>query len=191
MTVPGRARAGRSRPGISSRSRLVMPTSSSILATSMARTVGSGTGIILRCPAPGCSRTAGALWLWWEAPTAADHYGDSCNPCALCPVHHDMVHTGLLTISGDPTDPSDPDGLTFSDGQGRRLEPARPRPPGPGVSPADAAKGSGLPPPDWRHRPVNPSTPAGSPGTDGGPRSPGGRPDAHPITICSASHCSG
>ena len=67
-----------------------------------------------------------------------------------------MVHTGLLTISGDPTDPSDPDGLTFSDGQGRGLEPARPRPPGPGVSPADAAKGSGLPPPDWRHPPGEP-----------------------------------
>jgi hypothetical protein len=42
---------------ISSRFPLVMATSSSTLATSMARTVGSGTGLILRCPAPGCSHS--------------------------------------------------------------------------------------------------------------------------------------
>jgi hypothetical protein len=48
---------------ISSRSRLVMATSSSTFATSMARTVGSGMRGISSCPAPGCSRTAGALLL--------------------------------------------------------------------------------------------------------------------------------
>ena len=62
-----------------------------------------------------------------------------------------MIHTGVLTISGDPTDPSGPDGLTFTDCQGRRLEPAHPRPPDRGVSPADAATGCGLQPPDWQH----------------------------------------
>jgi hypothetical protein len=40
-----------------------------------------------------------------------------------------MVHKGPLTIEGDPTDP---DGLTFTDLQGWRLTPAHPRPPGPG-----------------------------------------------------------
>jgi hypothetical protein len=107
------------------------------------------------CRVPGCDY---ARWLhvhhlqhWTKGGRT-----DPDNLCALCPVHHRMVHTGLLTIWGDPTDPSDPDGLTFTDGQGRKLEPAHPRPPGLGVSPADAAKNSGLPPPDWQHPPGEP-----------------------------------
>ncbi len=107
------------------------------------------------CRVPGCEY---ARWLhihhlkhWTKGGRT-----DPDNLCALCPVHHRMVHTGLLTIFGDPTDTSDPDGLRFTDGQGRRLEPARPRPPGPGVSAADGARDSGLPPPSWHHPPGEP-----------------------------------
>ncbi|MGH9230588.1 MAG: hypothetical protein ACRD07_17995, partial [Acidimicrobiales bacterium] len=75
---------------------------------------------------------------------------DPANLCALCPVHHRMVHAGLLSIEGDPTQP---DGLSFTDHRGRRLEPARPRPPSPGRSAADAASDQGLPPPNWQHPP--------------------------------------
>jgi hypothetical protein len=52
-----------------------------------------------------------------------------------------MVHKGLLTIEGDP---SDPNGLVFTDNRGRQLTPAHPRPPGPG-DPRPAG--------DWQHPP--------------------------------------
>jgi hypothetical protein len=99
------------------------------------------------CRVPGCDYSR---WLhihhirhWTKGgPT------DPENLCALCPVHHRMVHTGLLTITGDPTDLC---GLVFTDDRGRRLEPARPRPPGMGTSPSDAARQQGLPAPDWQH----------------------------------------
>jgi len=107
------------------------------------------------CRVPGCDY---ARWLHihhlvhW---TKGGHT-DPDNLCALCPVHHRMVHRGLLTVTGDPTDPSDPDGLCFTDHRGHRLRPARPRPPATGTPPARAARDQGLPPPDWQHPPGEP-----------------------------------
>jgi hypothetical protein len=80
------------------------------------------------CRVPGCDYSR---WLHVHHIRHWQHGGESDpeNLCCLCPVHHRMVHKGLLTIEGDPTDP---DGLTFTDLQGWRLTPAHPRPPGPG-----------------------------------------------------------
>jgi hypothetical protein len=80
------------------------------------------------CRVPGCDYNR---WLHVHHVRHWQHGGESDpeNLCCLCPVHHRMVHKGLLTIEGGPTDP---DGLTFTDHQGRRLTPAHPRPPGPG-----------------------------------------------------------
>ena len=75
---------------------------------------------------------------------------DPDNLCALCPMHHRMVHAGLLTIDGDPTHP---DGLSFTDHHGRRLQPVPPQPPNPHTPPATAARHQGLPPPTWQHPP--------------------------------------
>lgn len=73
---------------------------------------------------------------------------DPGNLVALCPAHHRMVHKGLLRVEGDPTRS---DGLRFFDGHGRELVPARPRPPAPGMPPAEAATTLGLPDPGWNH----------------------------------------
>ncbi|MGH9288507.1 MAG: DUF222 domain-containing protein [Acidimicrobiales bacterium] len=101
------------------------------------------------CRVPGCDYSR------WLHVHHIQHWSkggptDPQNLCALCPVHHRMVHLGLLTIEGDPADPS---GLTFTDHRGRRLEPARPRPPTPHTSPGDAAQEQGLPQPNWQHPP--------------------------------------
>jgi Domain of unknown function (DUF222)/HNH endonuclease len=101
------------------------------------------------CRVPGCDQ---ARWLHIHHLVHWTHGGrtDPTNLLALCGRHHRMVHAGRLTISGDP---NDPDGLTFSDHRGRRLEPARPRPPAPGRSATDAAHRQGLLRPDWQHPP--------------------------------------
>ncbi|HYZ97447.1 MAG TPA: HNH endonuclease, partial [Acidimicrobiales bacterium] len=92
------------------------------------------------CRVPGCDYSR---WLHVHHKVHWEHGGptDPDNLLCLCPVHHRMVHKGLLTIDGDPTDPN---GLVFTDNRGRRLTPAHPRPPGPG-DPRPAG--------DWRHPP--------------------------------------
>jgi hypothetical protein len=84
------------------------------------------------CRVPGCDYSR---WLHVHHLVHWEHGGET-NPdnlCCLCPVHHRMVHKGVLTVGGDPTDPTDPDGLTFTDQRGRRLAAAHPRPPDPGT----------------------------------------------------------
>src|SRR5918996_239376 len=92
------------------------------------------------CRVPGCGYSR---WLHVHHLVHWEHGGptDPDNLLCLCPVHHRMVHKGLLTMEGDPTDP---DGLVFTDNRGRQLTPAHPRPPGPG-DPRPAG--------DWRHPP--------------------------------------
>jgi Domain of unknown function (DUF222)/HNH endonuclease len=101
------------------------------------------------CRVPGCDRSR---WLhihhlvhWTDGGRT-----DPDNLLALCTVHHRMVHLGLLTIGGDP---GRPDGLAFTDSQGRQLRPAPPRPPCPGTSASEAAHHHGLAPPQWQHPP--------------------------------------
>jgi hypothetical protein len=69
------------------------------------------------CRVPGCTQKH---WLHihhlvhWEdgGPT------ESCNLCALCPLHHRLHHLGLLEIRGDP---NTRDGLHFFDKHGREI----------------------------------------------------------------------
>jgi Domain of unknown function (DUF222)/HNH endonuclease len=104
------------------------------------------------CRVPGCDQ---ARWLhvhhlrhWTDGGRT-----DPDNLFALCPAHHRMVHEGVLSVAGDPTEPG---GLTFADDQGRRLEPARPRSPSPDSPTAHAARELGLPAPEWQHPPGEP-----------------------------------
>jgi Domain of unknown function (DUF222)/HNH endonuclease len=104
------------------------------------------------CRVPGCDQ---ARWLhvhhlrhWMDGGRT-----DPDNLFVLCPAHHRMVHQGLLSIEGDPTKPA---GLSFTDDRGRRLEPARPRPPSPGSSAAHVARDLNLPAPKWQHPPGEP-----------------------------------
>src|SRR5919106_1316182 len=92
------------------------------------------------CRVPGCDYSR---WLHVHHKVHWEHNGptDPHNLLCLCPVHHRMVHKGLLTIDGDP---SDPNGLVFTDNRGRRLTPAHPRPPGP-----DEPRAAG----QWQHPP--------------------------------------
>ncbi|HET6835808.1 MAG TPA: HNH endonuclease, partial [Acidimicrobiales bacterium] len=101
------------------------------------------------CRVPGCDQ---ARWLHIHHLVHWTHGGgtDPDNLLALCPAHHRMVHHGLLAIRGHP------DGLTFIDHYGRRLEPARPQPPHPDTSSAQAARHQGLSPPQWQHPPGEP-----------------------------------
>jgi hypothetical protein len=77
------------------------------------------------CRVPGCAQRR---WLHihhlhhWEVGGRTD----PDNLCALCPFHHRMLHRGHVFIAGDP---ETPDGLTFTDNQGRQLTPARVKPP--------------------------------------------------------------
>ena len=74
------------------------------------------------CVLPGCNQQR---WLHihhirhWEngGPT------ESPNLCALCPMHHRLLHAGLVTIDGDP---SVPFGLMVRDRLGRVLRPPPP-----------------------------------------------------------------
>jgi Domain of unknown function (DUF222)/HNH endonuclease len=101
------------------------------------------------CRVPGCDQSR---WLHIHHLVHWTHGGstDPGNLLSLCALHHRLVHRGLLTIEGDP---SHFDGLTFTDKHGRRLQPARPRPPRSGTSSAEAAHDQGLPPPQWQHPP--------------------------------------
>jgi hypothetical protein len=104
------------------------------------------------CRVPGCDQ---ARWLhihhlrhWLDGGRT-----DPDNLFVLCPTHHRMVHQGLLSIEGDPTEPG---GLTFADDRGRRLEPARQRCPIPVFPIADVAGDLNLPAPKWKHPPGEP-----------------------------------
>ncbi|HET6950806.1 MAG TPA: DUF222 domain-containing protein [Acidimicrobiales bacterium] len=114
------------------------------------RTVPPGLRTIIEhrdqsCRVPGCGH---ARWLHihhlvhWSRGGATD----PANLLALCPTHHRMVHKGRLVVTGDPGRAG---GLRWTDGKGRELVPARPRPPvGP---PVETARSYGLPDPGWRH----------------------------------------
>ena len=96
------------------------------------RTVPDRTRIIVEdrdggCRVPGCDRRR---WLhvhhirhWEEGGTT-----DTANLLCLCQHHHRLHHRGGLGIAGDA---DEPDGITFTDGRGRTLDPCgRPAPPG-------------------------------------------------------------
>ena len=104
------------------------------------------------CRVPGCDQ---ARWLHIHHLVHWTHGGgtDPDNLLALCPAHHRMVHHGLLAIRGHP---GHTDGLTFIDRHSRRLEPARPQPPHPDTSSAQAVRHHGLSPPQWQHPPGEP-----------------------------------
>jgi hypothetical protein len=104
------------------------------------------------CRVPGCDRSR---WLHIHHLVHWTHGGrtDPDNLVALCTVHHRMVHLGLLSIDGDP---GCPDGLAFTDHQGRQLRPAPPRPPLAGASTSETAHHQGLPPPQWQNPPGEP-----------------------------------
>ncbi|MGI9030732.1 MAG: HNH endonuclease, partial [Ilumatobacteraceae bacterium] len=46
---------------------------------------------------------------------------DTCNLIGICPADHRLHHQGLLGITGNA---DHPDGLTFTDGHGRPIDPA-------------------------------------------------------------------
>jgi len=97
------------------------------------------------CRVPGCGRHRG-LHIHHLVHWVAGGRTDPENLLALCPAHHRLVHLGKLAITGDPTRP---DGLVFTDEQGRPLTPARARPTtGP---PLDAARRLGLPTPIYQN----------------------------------------
>jgi hypothetical protein len=104
------------------------------------------------CRVPGCDQVR---WLHIHHLRHWTNGGrtDPDNLFALCPAHHRMVHQGLMSIEGNP---SEPGGLTFADDRGRQLEPARPRRPVPGAPIAHVARDLGLPAPRWQHPPGEP-----------------------------------
>lgn len=81
------------------------------------------------CRVPGCDQ---ARWLHVHHLRHWTNGGrtDPDNLFVLCPAHHRMVHQGLLSIEGNPTEPG---GLTFADDRGRRLETRPTTGPRPGV----------------------------------------------------------
>lgn len=94
------------------------------------------------CRLPGCDRRG---WLqihhvrhWSDGgPT------DTANLVCLCAYHHRLHHQGKLGIAGDA---DDPDGLVFTDANGRRLTGrGRPAPPGPTTAADLGLAGT------WRH----------------------------------------
>jgi hypothetical protein len=94
------------------------------------------------CRVPGCDQVR---WLhihhlvhWTEGGRT-----DPDNLFALCPAHHRMVHKGLLSIEGNPTEPG---GLTFADERG----------PIPGSPIPNVARDLNLPAPKWQHPPGEP-----------------------------------
>ena len=95
------------------------------------------------CRIPGCTRQRALhihhLHHWQDGgPTNPD------NLVALCPYHHRLIHTGTITLTGDPTQP---DGLRAHGPHGTNLQPNRP-PPTP--HPHTTAHQLGLPPPTWQ-----------------------------------------
>ncbi|MGH2686634.1 MAG: DUF222 domain-containing protein [Actinomycetota bacterium] len=78
------------------------------------------------CRVPGCGQRR---WLHIHHLIHREDHGPTVpeNLCCLCPTHHRLHHRGRLAIDGDPTRL---DGLRFTTPAGRRIGPARPRPPG-------------------------------------------------------------
>ncbi len=98
------------------------------------------------CRVPGCERRR---WLHMHHVTHSQDGGrtDTANLVALCGPHHRAHHQGRLGISGDA---DEPDGLVFSDHQGRTLHPnGRPIPPG--DPPAVAARKHHIPSGNQKH----------------------------------------
>ena len=100
------------------------------------------------CVVPGCTQRR---WLhihhirhWHDGG-----HTESSNLCALCPTHHRLHHTGLLTIEGNPDTPL---GLTIRDARNQQLKPPPPTPPDhppqPPPHPYQHPNGGRL---DWRY----------------------------------------
>ena len=100
------------------------------------------------CRRPGCGQSR------WLHIHHLDHWEDGGRTdvdrmCGLCPRDHDLHHRGLLGITGDPTRP---DGLTFTDRDGRVLPPcARPTPPDRAAPLSERGADLGIPPARWTH----------------------------------------
>jgi hypothetical protein len=77
------------------------------------------------CRFPGCESSAHTeqhhIVHWIDGGATDPH-----NLVSLCPPHHDALHRGDHQISGNA---DRPDGLTFTDGEGRAIALGRPRPP--------------------------------------------------------------
>jgi hypothetical protein len=73
-----------------------------------------------KCRVPWCTQTR---WLQVHHIIHDQHHGptDTWNLAGLCPADHRLHHQGKLGISGNA---DDPDGLTFTDGHGRMIDPA-------------------------------------------------------------------
>ena len=100
------------------------------------------------CRVPGCTQ---ARWLHIHHIVHWEDGGrtESCNLCALCPLHHRLHHLGLLDIRGNP---DTIDGLRFFDERGSRdrrpiNHPARPTPAPPPPQPYEHPSGEHI---DWR-----------------------------------------
>ena len=95
------------------------------------------------CRVPGCAQRR-----WLHVHHIAHHEDGGLtvpeNLCCLCPAHHRLHHARRLGIGGDPTTP---DGLRFTDSQGRPIRGPSPRPPGAPLP--EAAVAMGLPAPRW------------------------------------------
>jgi Domain of unknown function (DUF222) len=77
------------------------------------------------CVVPGCTQRR------WLHIHHIDHWEDggstvSSNLCALCPLHHRLLHAGELVIEGNPDSRY---GLVIRNGRGHELRPPPPRPP--------------------------------------------------------------
>ncbi|MEJ7584048.1 MAG: DUF222 domain-containing protein [Acidimicrobiales bacterium] len=96
------------------------------------------------CRTPGCGATRVEIHhlTHWEDGGGTD----SVNLVSLCPGHHKMHHQGLIHITGDPNQPN---GLTFTLHNGRRLAPKPPKPPPKRLG--QTLHGLGLPTPHWNH----------------------------------------
>ncbi len=98
------------------------------------------------CRVPGCDRSR---WLHIHHIRHWDEGGpsDTANLIALCQHHHRLHHRGGLGIRGDADDPN---GITFTDERGRRLQPTG-RPVAPTLAHEETARGLGIPGGAWSH----------------------------------------
>ena len=90
--------------------------------SSRLRTVDDKMRAFIEQPDGGC-RVPGCTQKRWLHIHHLQHWEDggrteSCNLCALCPLHHRLHHLGLLEIRGDP---NTSDGLRFFDRHGREI----------------------------------------------------------------------
>ncbi len=115
------------------------------------RTVPDRTRIVVEerdrgCRVPGCERSR-RLHVHHVVHWQDGGGSDTPNLIALCHRHHRLHHHGRLGISGDADDPN---GMSFTDERGRRLDSCG-RPVAPGEPVERAARGLEIPTGAWSH----------------------------------------